>query len=83
MFLLILLTLGTFWGFLEAFLFVFLVELKATSYLLGEFYSVENSLMFHLHNKVIFKYIIIFKGMTVTVGALVGIPFLFVSDIVS
>lgn len=37
MFLIILLTLGAFWGFLEAFLFVFLVELKASSSLLGNF----------------------------------------------
>lgn len=34
-FMLMMLLLGTCWGFLESFLFVFLMELKANSYLLG------------------------------------------------
>ena len=34
-FILMMLLLGTCWGFLESFLFVFLMELKANSYLLG------------------------------------------------
>ncbi len=36
-FMLMMLLLGTCWGFLESFLFIFLVELNANSYLLGEF----------------------------------------------
>lgn len=36
-FLVMMLLLGACWGFLESFLFVFLIELKATSYLLGNF----------------------------------------------
>ena len=34
-FILMMLFLGTCWGFIESFLFVFLMELKANSYLLG------------------------------------------------
>lgn len=34
-FLFVMLLLGTCWGFIESFLFVFLMELKANSYLLG------------------------------------------------
>jgi len=45
--------LGTCWGFLEAFLFVFLIELNASSTMLG---------------------------ITVTLGAVVGLPFLYISD---
>ena len=36
-FLVMMLLLGTCWGFLESFLFVFLMEMNATSYLLGNF----------------------------------------------
>jgi len=36
-FMLMMLLLGTCWGFLESFLFIFLMELNANSYLLGEF----------------------------------------------
>lgn len=35
-FLFMMLLLGTFWGFLESFLFVYLTELEASSYLLGK-----------------------------------------------
>ena len=38
-FMLMMLLLGTCWGFLEAFLFVFLIELNASSTMLGEFPS--------------------------------------------
>jgi len=44
---------GSCWGFLETFLFVYLKELKAPNYLLG---------------------------LTITVGALIGLPFLYGSD---
>ncbi|KAK4009736.1 major facilitator superfamily domain-containing protein 6 [Daphnia magna] len=54
-FMVLMLLLGIFWGFLEAFLFIFLIELKASSYLLG---------------------------FTVTLGALVGVPFLYVSHMI-
>jgi hypothetical protein len=36
-FMMMMLLLGTCWGFLESFLFIFLMELNANSYLLGEF----------------------------------------------
>lgn len=36
-FMIMMLLLGTCWGFLESFLFVFLTELEASSYLLGNF----------------------------------------------
>lgn len=35
-FMIMMLLLGTCWGFIESFLFVFLMELKANSYLLGK-----------------------------------------------
>lgn len=35
-FMLMMLLLGACWGFLESFFFVFLIELKASSYLLGK-----------------------------------------------
>lgn len=35
LFMLLMLLLGAYWGFLEAFLFIFLIELKASSRLLG------------------------------------------------
>lgn len=35
-FMVMMLLLGTFWGFLESFLFVYLTELEASSYLLGK-----------------------------------------------
>lgn len=54
-FMLMMLLLGTCWGFLEAFLFVFLIELNASSTMLG---------------------------ITVTLGAVVGLPFLYISDII-
>jgi MFS family permease len=44
---------GSCWGFLESFLFIYLKQLKAPNYLLG---------------------------LTVTVGALIGLPFLYSSD---
>ena len=37
-FILMMLLLGTCWGFIESFLFVFLMELNANSYLLGNNY---------------------------------------------
>ena len=52
-FLVMMLFLGTCWGFLESYLFVYLMEMEASSYLLG---------------------------MTVTLGCVVGLPFLYVSD---
>jgi len=54
-FMMMMLLLGTCWGFLEAFLFVFLIELQASSTMLG---------------------------ITVTLGAVVGLPFLYISDII-
>nr|CAH0110425.1 unnamed protein product [Daphnia galeata] len=54
-FMLMMLLLGTCWGFIESFMFVFLMELKANSYLLG---------------------------MTVTLGCVIGIPFLYISDLI-
>ncbi|KAI9554090.1 hypothetical protein GHT06_019362 [Daphnia sinensis] len=54
-FILMMLLLGTCWGFLESFLFVFLMEMKANSYLLG---------------------------MTVTLGCVIGVPFLYISDMI-
>ncbi|XP_042878928.1 major facilitator superfamily domain-containing protein 6-like [Penaeus japonicus] len=52
-FLVMVLVLGSNWGFIESYLFVFLRELKAPNYLLG---------------------------LTLTVGCVVGIPFMFIAD---
>lgn len=54
-FMIMMLLLGTCWGFLESFLFVYLTELNASSYLLG---------------------------MTITFASIIGIPFLYVSDVI-
>lgn len=47
-FILVMLLLGTCWGFLESFLFVFLMELEASSYLLG-----DSSKRFGFHDRII------------------------------
>lgn len=46
-FILMMLLLGTCWGFLESFLFVFLMELKANSYLLGNYTNISKVICHH------------------------------------
>lgn len=59
-FMAMMLVLGTCWGYLEAYLFIFLVELKATSFLLGNEQTIFSNdlkllyLVMELHARFIF-----------------------------
>ena len=72
-FLTMMLLLGTCWGFLEAYLFIYLIEMNASSYLLGTVQP-HRSGKHALSNS---RYCL---GFTVTLGSLVGLPFLYISD---
>lgn len=74
-FIFMMLLLGTCWGFLESFLFVFLMELKANSYLLGSNLRIHEIIRPHSHSLSV-------SGMTVTLGCVIGVPFLYISDLI-
>lgn len=70
-FIVFLFVLGNFWGFIESFLFLYLKELGAPNYLLGNF-----SINFFLQkeDEIINLFI---AGITITVGTVSSIPFLY------
>lgn len=78
-FIFFLFALGNFWGFIESFLFLYLKELGAPNYLLG--ISI-NSIDFI--NIIICSFSCIHVlGITVTVGTLSSIPFLYGADYIT
>ncbi len=89
-FLLMMFILGGIWGFVESYLFIYLKELDAPNYLLGTYSN--NDFKLQTDNKVIhrllrhhmlyncfffFFLILSILGMTLTIGSVVGIPFLY------
>jgi len=69
-FIIFLFVLGNFWGFIESFLFLYLKELGAPNYLLGKF-QLSLSLL-HIVLMYVFS-----SGITITVGTVSSIPFLY------
>lgn len=77
-FIIFLFVLGNFWGFIESFLFLYLKELGAPNYLLGELWGVEwRVLMCQLRVATVSPLFLLLAGITITVGTVSSIPFLY------